>query len=40
MYMQEYQFNMENIKFGKKKNNMFLLQDGEKLFLSLKNLSE
>lgn len=36
--MKEYKFNMENLKFGKKKNNIFLLQDEENLFLSLKDL--
>ena len=37
--MQEYSFNMENMSFGKKKNNMVLLQDGENLFLSVKDIS-
>lgn len=37
--MKEYAFNMENISFGKKKNQMTLLQDGENLFLSLKDIS-
>lgn len=35
--MQKYSFNMENMKFGKRKNNMSLLQDGENLYLSLEN---
>lgn len=35
--MQRYPFNMTNIKFGKRKNNMSLLQDGENLYLSLEN---
>ncbi len=35
--MQEYSFRMENIKFGKKKNNMNLLQIGEELYLNLKD---
>lgn len=35
--MQKYPFNMTNIKFGKRKNNMSLLQDGENLYLSLEN---
>lgn len=35
--MQEYSFNMENIKFGKKKNNMNLIQDGEELYLNLRD---
>ena len=35
--MKEYLFNMENIKFGKKKNQICLLQDGENLYLNLKD---
>lgn len=35
--MQEYSFNMENIKFGKKKNNINLLQNGEELYLNLRD---
>lgn len=37
--MKEYPFDMENIKFGEKKSNMVLLQDGEDLFLSLRDTS-
>lgn len=37
--MQEYSFNMENISFGKKKSNISLLQDGEDLYLSAKDIS-
>lgn len=35
--MQKYPFNMANMKFGKRKNNMSLLQDDETLYLSLEN---
>ena len=35
--MKEYLFNMENIKLGKKKNQICLLQDGEDLYLNLKD---
>lgn len=35
--MQNYPFNMKNMKFGKRKNNMSLLQDGKNLYLSLEN---
>lgn len=33
--MEEYRFNMENLRFGKKKNNINLLQNGEQLYLNL-----
>ena len=35
--MKEYLFNMENIKLGKKKNQICLLQAGEDLNLNLKD---
>lgn len=35
--MKEYSFNMENIRFGKKKNNINLIQDGEELYLNLRD---
>lgn len=35
--MKEYPFNMENIKFGKKKNNINLLQNDEELYLNLRD---
>lgn len=35
--MKKYQFNMKNIKFGKKKSQINLLQDGENLYLNLED---
>ncbi len=35
--MREYSFNMDNIKFGKKKNSINLLENGEELYLNLRD---
>lgn len=35
--MLEYPFNMKNVNFGTANNNIVLLQDGEKLYLSLRD---
>lgn len=35
--MKEYSFDMSNVKFGEAKNAMLLIQDGEQLFLTLKD---